>query len=302
MTQSFDALPFDAIVLAGGRARRLDGADKPQMLLQGRPLLDHVLDSVADAGTVVVVGPDRLARPGVLTVLEDPPFGGPAAGIAAGLGVLDAGNGPHDEDFHADSAPPVVVLACDIPRSREFVPALLAALASDSQAAGAQMVTPDGRHQPLAAAYRRDAFQAAIASAGSTRDASVHSLLKDMTIVAVADPGHSSRDVDTWEDLESMDQPLEARPMNHDPAGAMTVQEWLAKVGAALEVPIDEVPIDPALDISREIAHAVARPAVPMSMYVLGYAAGLRGSMAGAETDFARISELVAQVTDRDAT
>jgi hypothetical protein len=84
--------------------------------------------------------------------------------------------------------------------------------------------------------------------------------------------------------------------MSNDPVSAMTVEEWLTKVGAVLEVPINEVPINPALDISREIAHAVARPAVPMSMYVLGYAAGLRGSMAGTESDFARISELVAQV------
>jgi molybdopterin-guanine dinucleotide biosynthesis protein A len=198
---------FDAIVLAGGRARRLDGADKPQVMFQGRPLLDHVLDSVKGAGTVVVVGPDRLARPGVLTALEDPPFGGPAAGIAAGLSALDAA-----KDANAASAATVVVLACDMPRARECVPALLAALASDSHAAGAQMVTPDGRHQPLAGAYRRDALRAALASADGTRDASVHSVLKNMAIVTVADSGHWSRDVDTWEDLLSMDRPLEASP------------------------------------------------------------------------------------------
>ncbi len=40
---------YDAVVLAGGAARRLDGADKPMQPLAGRPLLEWVLDAVADA-------------------------------------------------------------------------------------------------------------------------------------------------------------------------------------------------------------------------------------------------------------
>ncbi|MBT2472738.1 NTP transferase domain-containing protein, partial [Streptomyces sp. ISL-66] len=52
-------MTYDAIVLAGGAARRLGGADKPGLLVGGRPLLDRVLDACADARTTVVVGGRR---------------------------------------------------------------------------------------------------------------------------------------------------------------------------------------------------------------------------------------------------
>ena len=40
-------MQFDAIVLAGGVARRLGGADKPMLDIDGAPMLVHVLDAVA---------------------------------------------------------------------------------------------------------------------------------------------------------------------------------------------------------------------------------------------------------------
>ncbi|MCF3965483.1 NTP transferase domain-containing protein, partial [Streptomyces fuscigenes] len=49
------ALPFDAVVLAGGAARRLGGADKPGVRVGGRTLLDRVLAACAGAGRTVVV-------------------------------------------------------------------------------------------------------------------------------------------------------------------------------------------------------------------------------------------------------
>jgi len=56
--------PYDALVLAGGQARRLGGMDKMAIPLGGRGLLDRVLDAVPDADRVVVVGPPRpLPRP-----------------------------------------------------------------------------------------------------------------------------------------------------------------------------------------------------------------------------------------------
>ena len=87
---------LDVIVLAGGTGRRLGGACKPDVLVAGRRMLDHVLDGVAGLrgrglpdGRVVVVAPQQVALPdGVLRALEDPPLGGPVAGVAAGLGAL----------------------------------------------------------------------------------------------------------------------------------------------------------------------------------------------------------------------
>ena len=85
------AAAFDAVVLAGGTARRLGGVSKPDVELAGRRLLDHALAATAGARRVVVVAPASVAVPdGVTRTLEDPPHGGPVAGLAAGLAALDA--------------------------------------------------------------------------------------------------------------------------------------------------------------------------------------------------------------------
>ena len=53
--------PFGIIILAGGRATRLGGADKPGLVVGGRTLLAAVVAAGTEAGArrVVVVGPDR---------------------------------------------------------------------------------------------------------------------------------------------------------------------------------------------------------------------------------------------------
>ncbi|MFD5631680.1 DUF6457 domain-containing protein [Streptomyces sp. NPDC127072] len=94
-------LPYDAVVLAGGAARRLGGVDKPAVRVGGRALLDRVLAACADASnTVVVADPRPTARP-VLWAREDPPGGGPVAALDAGLRHI--------------TAEYVVVLSADLP-------------------------------------------------------------------------------------------------------------------------------------------------------------------------------------------
>ncbi|MFD6552737.1 molybdenum cofactor guanylyltransferase, partial [Streptomyces sp. NPDC058398] len=92
---------YDAVVLAGGAARRLGGEDKPGVRVGGRTLLDRVLAACADATrTVVVAGPRPTARP-VEWAREDPPGGGPLAALDAGL--------------RHTAAPYVLVLSADLP-------------------------------------------------------------------------------------------------------------------------------------------------------------------------------------------
>jgi len=101
--EAADAGPgaYDAVVLAGGAARRLGGADKPGLRVGGRALLDRVLTACADARTTVVVADPRpTARP-VLWARADPPGGGPLAALGAGL--------------HRTTAEHVVVLSADLP-------------------------------------------------------------------------------------------------------------------------------------------------------------------------------------------
>ena len=86
---------IDAVVLAAGKGTRMK-SDLPKVLheIAGRPLLDHVLDTVAAVGidhTVVVVGHEAelveksCRREGIEFVLQEPQLGtGHAVQVAAG--------------------------------------------------------------------------------------------------------------------------------------------------------------------------------------------------------------------------
>ncbi len=52
---------------------------------------------------------------------------------------------------------------------------------------------------------------------------------------------------------------------------------WIAELAAALEVEPQAVARDLILDVARDAAHGVARPAAPLTTFLVGYAAGLRG-------------------------
>jgi molybdopterin-guanine dinucleotide biosynthesis protein A len=177
---------WDALVLAGGQARRLAGADKPALLVGGRSLLDRAVAAVAAAGRVVVVGPRRPLDRDVEWCQEEPPGGGPVPAIAAGLARTDAGV--------------VVVLAADLPYVAPAVPVLLRALA-DSGADVAMLADDTGRTNHLAAAWRRPALEAALAAVAQLHGAAVRSLLTNVTAVLVPDDAGWGRDCDTWDEL-----------------------------------------------------------------------------------------------------
>lgn len=79
-----------AVILAGGRGRRMDGADKGLVPLHGRPLAAHVMERLQpQVGTFVIIAnrnADRYADLGVTVVADRVAAGeGPLAGLAAGL-------------------------------------------------------------------------------------------------------------------------------------------------------------------------------------------------------------------------
>ena len=198
-------LTYDAIVLAGGEGTRLGGVDKSAVVVGGRSMLAHVLDAVTGAGRSVVVGPPTLHNHGVDRVQEDPPLGGPAAGVAAGLAHLGQEGGTA-----------VVVLACDLPLAAAVVPDLLAAHAGDDAADGSVLVDQDGRRQPLLASYRRSSLQAAVArleASGGVDGASMRKLVDRMTLVEVPDPSGAARDGDTWEAVAQLDEIITRRTL-----------------------------------------------------------------------------------------
>ena len=181
---------FDAIVLAGGRSSRMGGVDKIGVVLDGLPLLAHACEAVSAAGTLVVVGPDGLAgtAPRAVVVREDPPFGGPAAALGAGLAAL--GNDP---------AELVVVLAADVPRAAAAVPALLA-VAPDS-VDGVVARSSDGHRQPLVAVYRVKALATVLAAHEPLIDLGVTRVTRDLALTILDLPDDVLADIDTPADL-----------------------------------------------------------------------------------------------------
>lgn len=175
------------IVLAGGGARRLRGADKPMLLVGGRPLLRRALDALADCERVVVVGPPREGITGVLWRQEDPPGGGPVAALAAGMAALP------DVDVLA-------VLAGDLPGvTPATVRRLLSELECAEGAAGAVLVDAAGRRQWLTGVWRAAALLAALPPDPAA--ASLRASLSSLPVVEVAEVAGEGQDVDTPEDL-----------------------------------------------------------------------------------------------------
>ena len=65
-------LRWDAIIVAGGRARRLGGIDKTALVWRGRSLLDRVLAATAGSQRTCVVGSDAILPADVLRAVEQP--------------------------------------------------------------------------------------------------------------------------------------------------------------------------------------------------------------------------------------
>jgi molybdopterin-guanine dinucleotide biosynthesis protein A len=189
-TDTEPVISYDAVVLAGGDARRLGGGDKPMTAISGTPMLVRVLGAVSSARSVVVVGPHRDLVAYVDRVRwtrENPPGGGPVAALAAGLEAVP------------DPSPITMVLAADLPFVATAVQPLLDA-ATSAPIDGAILVDADGRDQPLAAAYRRDALVRHLAALGSGRGAAVRDLVRSMQLVRIAGDD-AALDCDTWDDV-----------------------------------------------------------------------------------------------------
>lgn len=56
----------------------------------------------------------------------------------------------------------------------------------------------------------------------------------------------------------------------------MTLDEWMTALAAELGVDLD-VDLDGLLDLAGVAAHSITRPAAPLTTFLVGYAAALRG-------------------------
>jgi len=196
-----------AIVLAGGGSTRF-GTDKLAAELDGRPLLHHALERVAEAADriVLVLAPDAgvPAMPPEIerrieVARDEARHQGPLAGLAAGLARLDAAR---DADAIA------IVVGGDMPRLVPGVLRLLAErVARDGGTAGAVLESDPVPSLPVAlrASSALDAARTLLAADRR----SLRALLDELAAVTVPagewrllDPsGATLADVDTPDDL-----------------------------------------------------------------------------------------------------
>ena len=179
---------YDAVILAGGQGERLGGASKADLVVGDERLLDTVLRAVEGARTRVVVGEVDVPY-WIVRTMEDPPGGGPAAGVEAGL---DAVTEPADW---------TVLLACDLPGAVDAVGELLAEVDVEADVDGYCLVHADGRPQWLYGAYRTVSLRLAFARFESSANLSMRRLLADSHLALVTPTSADVTDIDTTDDL-----------------------------------------------------------------------------------------------------
>ena len=152
----------------------------------------------------MVVGPLELVHllpEGVCLTTEEPPGGGPVAGIAAGLSLV-AG----------DALPAhVAVLASDLPFLTAAALRVLWEAAADDGLDGAVLVDGSGRPQWLAGIWRIDALTAHMPP--DPAGASMRQVLNDLRTIHVAAPSDEPPawfDCDTEQDIRRAEELLDA--------------------------------------------------------------------------------------------
>jgi molybdopterin-guanine dinucleotide biosynthesis protein A len=189
-----EPLRLGAVVLTGGTAVRMGGIDKASIEIGGVTTLERALAATMSAREVVVVGAEVPTSRPVTWIREDPPGGGPAAGLLAGLRCF--------------ATPPdlVCVLAVDMPRVNAGTVARLTwAVEGNDAVDGALLVDADGRRQPLAAVYRYAALNAVRPGAREEEHGlPMRRLVEALRLANVPAVGEEAHDLDTWEDLRAL--------------------------------------------------------------------------------------------------
>lgn len=307
-----------AIVLAGGEGRRLGGISKPDVTIGGRRMIDIVLDSLHGYHPRVVVGGAGLDLPAdVVRTLEDPPLGGPAAGVAAGLEALTAasdaegapgkGGAARSDAAHGSGGAgtlddEVLVLACDLPGAASIVAALTEAGPLPDGVDGIVLARPDGRRDWLALRTRTASLRRAVLEIGNPRDRSMRDLLAPLTLATAPAPGRLADDVDTWSDRRAWEQRstggrTERPPVTQQDDYERTLAPWIAAACSELGLTVADVDVD--VDAVHRLTGAVAdqvqRSMAPISAYLVGVAVG-RGmtfaqGVAAVERSLPRLAE-----------
>lgn len=196
------------VILAGGGSVRL-GEDKTRALVGGVPVLDRLLDGLAEAVPgvpVVVVGPERPTTQPVTWCREEPAGGGPVAGLDRGL-TQPVGEPPQT----VPDGGMLAVLAGDLPFAAPAVVALAAALhEAPAGTDGALGVDSSGDDQLLVGVHRAGPLRRAVQAQDGA--GAVRRVVARLSVVRVPLPYPVTLDVDTADDLQRARSLAQPRP------------------------------------------------------------------------------------------
>ena len=178
------------MILTGGTSRRM-GRDKASLQFGDQTVLDFILHFVPSGIPTVIVGEETSHA--AIHVRENPPGGGPVAGIESALSQIFTKY--------------LYVIAVDTPFGLPWLleqnpqPSVQAVIPRDSQ----------GRPHYLCAIYETDALRHAMADLGASANASMRDMIANISTVEYVDAPCTSAlttheillDVNTPEDLET---------------------------------------------------------------------------------------------------
>jgi molybdopterin-guanine dinucleotide biosynthesis protein A len=118
----YELQEVSVVILAGGEGRRMGGRDKGLLPYRGRPLIEHVIQSLPRGHAGLLISANRnleaYRRYAPVVVDEAPGHAGPLAGILAAM--------------HTATTPYLMVLPCDTPHlPRNLLERLYRALVDD---------------------------------------------------------------------------------------------------------------------------------------------------------------------------
>jgi len=183
-----------ALILAGGKATRLGGVDKRELVVDGRTIFERQVAALTPCVAEILVSSRRPVL-GYRTVVDPVPDLGPLAGIAAGLA--------------AATTPWLFVVAGDMPHiDRALVELMLSHARTESDAVGIRI---GNLLQPLCTALRVAVWRPIVAARIAGRQLKVSALLTDEAVrvqwieeaeLRAIDPGlRSLHNVNTPDDL-----------------------------------------------------------------------------------------------------
>jgi len=153
MTTATPVHDITAVILAGGKARRMDGEDKGLITLNNRAMIDYIITALRPQADNLIINANRNQKqyglyglPVIADMLDD--YLGPLAGMATGM--------------HSTDTSYIVTVPCDSPFIPEMLVEILYRALHDNQADIS--VAHDGvRMQPVFALLRCDLLPSLLA-------------------------------------------------------------------------------------------------------------------------------------------